>query len=77
MATPEQRPLQGKKPSGDHEGVTVAQGLEKEPAPKAEVIGHGPFPAWYFCWNDGAANWVPGGYYSFYCWSCWAYNLAP
>ena len=80
MATPEpkreQEPVQAKKPSGNHESVSVAQGLEKEP-PSGEVSGHGSWPANYICWHDGAINFVPGGVYSFYCWRCWAYNLAP
>jgi hypothetical protein len=78
MATPEQKPgpAQGKKPTGNHEGVTVAQGLEKEPS-KSEVSGHGYYPNNYMCWNDHAINFVPGGIFAFYCWRCWAYNVAP
>ena len=74
---PEQKPVKAKKPTGGAEGVTVAQGLEKEPAKKAEVSGHGAYSAYYSCWNCGATNYVPGGYYAFYCWKCYAYNVAP
>jgi hypothetical protein len=76
MASEQKAPVKAKKPTGSAEGVTVAQGMEKEP-PKSEVSGHGAWPANYICWNDGALNYVPGGVYAFYCWRCWAYNLAP
>lgn len=72
----EQTPVKAKRPTGNAEGVTVAQGMEKAPK-QGEVSGHGPFPANYICWSCGAINFVPGGAYAFYCWRCWVYNLAP
>lgn len=68
----------GKKPPKHfHETVSVANGLKKAPSAKAEVSGRGAWTAWYFCWNCGAHNLVPGGVYAFNCWHCGAFNTAP
>jgi hypothetical protein len=67
MTTPEHKGIKAKKPSGNLDGVRVAQGLEKAPTSKAEVTGHTSPGEWYLCHCDGAANWVPAGWNYFYC----------
>jgi hypothetical protein len=76
MAQSEPKGTKARKPTGNLEGVKVAQGLEKEPTSKAEVTGHtAPYPgAWYICHCDGAANWVPGGWNYFYCYRDYCLN---
>lgn len=75
MATQKPKGKKAKKPSGNLEGIKVAQGLRKEPKTKGEVAGHTSPGAWYNCWNCGALNYVPFGWNYFYCWRCGALNL--
>lgn len=72
MAT-SQGEKKGQKPSGNLEGVKVAEGLEKAPQSKGEVAGH-IGPGLFICWNDGALNYVPGPYSYFWCFRCYALN---
>jgi hypothetical protein len=75
MTTPEQKGTKAKKPTGNIEGKKVAQGLEKEPASKAEVAGHASSGGWYLCHCCGAANYVPYGWEYFYCWNDYCLNF--
>jgi len=61
------------KPSGNLEGIKVAQGQEKAPK-EGEVGGHMSTGEWYICWHCGARNWAPYGWNYLYCWNCGALN---
>lgn len=81
MAPVKKSDIKGKKgkkpPKNFNKRVSVAMGKKKAPRAKGEVSARGAWPAWYYCWNCGAANFVPGGVYSFICWRDGCYNLAP
>ena len=65
----------GKKPQGNLDGINVAQGLEKEPQIKAEVLGHTSVGIRYVCWRCEALNYVSLGSNYFYCHNCSALNV--
>jgi len=71
MATAKPKAKKGKKVTKGLEGVNVAMGRKKAPTKSGEVTGHmSPYPgAYYYCWGDGALNWVPGGLTFFICWN--------
>jgi len=77
MATKPKAKKGKKPPKRFHRKVQIVAGLKKAPTGNGDVSGHGNYPAYYACNCCGRWSFVPGGVYSFYCWSCWCYQLAP
>jgi hypothetical protein len=69
--TEHKRRAKAKKPHGNLENVTVAQGLKKQPSGEAEVTGHSTHPM-VLCCRCHRPNYTPPEFPYFYCWYCGA-----
>jgi hypothetical protein len=65
---------QGRKPAAGTKEVKAVMGAPEAPK-QGEVAGHMSPGAYYYCWNDGALQYVPRGWDYFICYRCHAVNL--